>query len=719
VSWQIVHATRGRLRFQARPPLSPRELGRVAERLGAIVGVTEVSPRARTGSLVVRCDPAAELAVRTAIGAEPRGPRNGPLKAIGPPPPRARVIPAPPSASGTRVLGAAAAIGMSTLPVPGSLLAALVVASGLPLLFRAGRTIAVERRLTAETLDAVALVLLLGRQSYGAAGLLTGLLALGQWILEQSVTATRRSVRELFGPPDQVVRRIDGRRRHTVAATKIRKGEVILVGAGERVPVDGRVVRGEALVDQHTMTGESLPVERRARDHVYAGTTIEDGEVAVRAEQVGADTRLGRIIRAIEAAEGEKAELQVVGEALADRLASRTFLLAGAGALTARSLDASIAILVADYGQAVRVAIPTAAMVAIRRGVDRGMLLKGPRVLERLARVDTVVFDKTGTLTWGMPHVSRVASLDPRLPVERVLGLAAAAEREVRHPVARAIVRHATRKGVPIPAGSARESRVGLGTVITIEGIQVLVGGRRFMESQSVPLQAGAAEEAAAHAAGASPTFVGVGGKLKGILVLEDALRDDARDAIEALRARRVREIVMVSGDHPEPTRRIAERLAIRRWHAEFLPEDKAALIQALRAEGRVVAMVGDGVNDALALQAADVGIAVQGGAEVVTEAARVVLLRPGLDRVVRALDLGRDTVRTFGRTMEIATRGNVAAAGLASFGLVGPVGAILLSHGASLGAALYALGLPAPRHARSAGPAGRARPALRIVSGM
>jgi P-type E1-E2 ATPase len=229
----------------------------------------------------------------------------------------------------------------------------------------------------------------------------------------------------------------------------------------------------------------------------------------------------------------------------------------------------------------------------------------------------------------------------------------------------------------------------------------VLVGGRRFMESQGIPLKAVIPEEAAAHAAGASPTFVGLGGKLAGIIVLEDALREDARDAINALRARGMRDVVMVSGDHPEPTRRIAERLAVRRWHAEFLPEDKAALIRALRGEGRVVAMVGDGVNDALALREADVGIAVQGGAEVVTEAAGVVLLESGLDGVVRALDLGRQTVDTFRRTIQIAVRGNLAAVGLASIGLVGGVGAILLSHGASVAAALYALSPLTPRPER------------------
>jgi heavy metal translocating P-type ATPase len=572
-----------------------------------------------------------------------------------------------------------------------------VALSGLPTILRAGRALGREHRLTVDALDAVALVLLIGRGQHRTAGLLTGLLWSGQWILERTVHGTRRSVRELFGTGRYVVRRLEGRRRVRTQAETLRPGQMVVLGDGERIPVDGRIVRGEALVDQHTMTGESLPVERRPRDRVHAGTTIEAGEIVVRVEQVGSDTGLGRIIGAIERAGGERAELQVVGERLADRLVGRTFLLAGGGTLVARNVDAGIAILVADYGTPLRVAIPTAAMVAVRLGVAQGILVKGPRVLEHLARVDTVVFDKTGTLTWGVPVVSRVVPLDPALSPERLLGLAAAAEREVRHPVARSIARHAARLKVAVPASTDPVASVGLGTAAEVEGLRVLVGGRRFMEARGVLLDAASAQEAAAHAAGAAPIFVAVEDTLGGVLVLEDALRSDARRAVDALRARRMRDIIMLSGDHPEPTREIAERLLIARHYAEFLPEDKARLIRALRDEGRVVAMVGDGVNDALALREADVGIAVQGGAEVVTEAAGVVLLRGGLDGVVRSLDLGRDAVDSFRQAIGLAVRGNLAAVGFASFGLLGPTGAILLSNGAAVIAALYAVARQSP----------------------
>ena len=234
---------------------------------------------------------------------------------------------------------------------------------------------------------------------------------------------------------------------------------------------------------------------------------------------------------------------------------------------------------------------------------------------------------------------------------------------------------------------------------VTVDGEKILVGSRRFLESQGIDLRPAAADEAEAHARGGSVTFVAVGTRLVGAIVLEDALRADAEAAILALRARDTRDIVMVSGDHAGA--RPASwpgNSALQRYHADLLPEDKAALIRELRAQGRAVAMVGDGVNDALALRAANVGIAVQGGAEVVTEAASVVLLQGGLEQVVRALDLGRATIEAYRQTIDLAVYGNLAVAGLASLGLAGPASAMLISNGAALAAALLVLrSSPAP----------------------
>ncbi|HEY6593523.1 MAG TPA: heavy metal translocating P-type ATPase, partial [Asanoa sp.] len=437
-----------------------------------------------------------------------------------------------------------------------------------------------------------------------------------------------------------------------------------------------------------TMTGEALPVERRPGDTVFAGTSVEHGEIEVRVDRVGLDTALGRIVRAIERTADEKSDIQAFAERLADRDVGRTLGLAALGTAVSRNLDAGTAILVSDYGMAARVGIPTAILGSIDRAYRRDILIKGPRVLENLARVDTVVFDKTGTLTVGAPRVTRIVRYGP-LSEDQILGLVAAAERPFHHPVARAVARLAAERGVAVPEAVMTSERVGLGLEVRVGDAHVLIGSRRLMERHEIPLRAALEDERTALAVGASPLFVAVNRRLAALLVLQDQLRDDAPEAVQALRARQMRNVILLSGDHAEATRVIAESLGLRHHSAELLPEDKARLIAELKAEGRVVAMVGDGVNDALALGEAHVGIAVPGGAEVATEAADVVLLRGGLDRVVLALDLARESIDGVRRTLGIAAHANLIVVGLASFGFARPMASILLTHGTTVAAAL------------------------------
>ncbi len=259
--------------------------------------------------------------------------------------------------------------------------------------------------------------------------------------------------------------------------------------------MDGTVVRGEALVNQQTMTGEALPVERRAGDTVFAATIVEHGEIAVRVDRVGLDTAVGRIVRAIERTADEKSDIQAFAERLADRDVGRTLSLAALGTAVSRSLDAGTAILVSDYGMAARVGIPTAIIGATDRAYRHDILIKGPRVLENLARVDTVVFDKTGTLTVGAPRVTRIVRYGP-LSEDQILGLVAAAEQPFRHPVARAVARLAAERGVEVPEAVMTSERVGLGLEVRVDGAHVLIGSRRLMERHEVPLRGGARRRA-------------------------------------------------------------------------------------------------------------------------------------------------------------------------------------------------------------------------------
>jgi len=686
----IAHSIRGRLRVRYPAHWLEPRFSTIESELKTLPGVRAVQGRPLTGSLRIDYDPyrlAAEAIVdrldqMTASLAAPTTSRAAH--------PRRRPRQALPSAPVLKAVGATTLLVTTCcLPVPQVLTAGLLLASGVPAFLRAGATLATRRRMNGDVLEASTLGLLIARRNLTAAALLTWVRAIGELVVAQSIVRARTSLSDVVGVPERSVTRRTDDHRESVAVDALHVGDVVVVRTGQRIPVDGTIVRGEAMVNQQTMTGEALPVECLAGDRVFAATTLEHGEIEIRAEQIGRDTAVGRIVHAIEVAASEKPDIQLFAERLADREVWRTLTLAGLGGAFSRSFDAALAILVADYGAAARVAIPTAILTSLRRAAGEGILVKGPRTLERLARVDTIVFDKTGTLTSGTLHVTRIVSYERSLAEDELIRLSAAAEQGFTHPVARAIGRLARERRVVIPAVMTTESVLGLGIDVRVEGRRVLIGSRRFMEQQRVRLERARDDEVAAHAVGASPIFVAVDDRLAGMLELQDQLRDDAPEAVRALRTRRMRNVIMLSGDHPEPTRVIADTLGLRHHYAELLPEDKARLVRELKAEGRVVAMVGDGVNDALALHAADVGMAVPGGAAVAAEAADIVLLSGGLDRVVRALDLARESIVAVRQTLGVAARANLGVVGLASFGWARPLTSILLSHGTAVAAAV------------------------------
>jgi len=680
---EIAHASRGRLRLRYPVTWLRRRRGDVESRLRALPGVRTVTPSTVTGSVRIDYDP-----FRLAEGAlvDALQEMHGRLDQARLRPAQAPRLPSTPTPL-LKLLAASGVLATACLPVPTALAAGLVLASEMPTVLR-GAAAVKRRRLDGNVLEAATLLLLTARRHYVGAALLTWLRAVGDYAVARTVVTARRSLHDIVAPPEGTVVRVEDSTRRRVGVHRLRVGDVVAVSGGERLPVDGRVVQGEALVNQQTMTGEALPVERRAGDPVFAATIVEYGEMTVRVERVGLDTAVGKIIRTIEAAAAEKSDIQAFAERLADRDVGRTLGLAALGTVFARSLDAGIAILVSDYGMAARVGVPTAMLASITRAFRRNILIKGPRALESLARVDTVVFDKTGTLTVGAPRVTRVARYGPWAEAT-LLGYVASAEQPFTHPVARAVERLAAERHLEVPPAARPSQRLGLGVEAHIDGRRVLAGSRRLMEAHRIALSAAADDEAQAHAVGASPLFVAVDDRLAGMLVLQDQLRDDAPEAVQALRARRMRNVILLSGDHAEPSRVIAESLGLRHHYADLLPEDKARLIADLKAEGRVVAMVGDGVNDALALNEADVGIAVPGGAEVATEAADVVLLRGGLGLVVGAIDLARESIHSVKDTLRIAAQANLVVVGLASFGVARPVVSLLLSHGTTVAAAL------------------------------
>lgn len=551
-------------------------------------------------------------------------------------------------------------------------------------------------RFDVAVLDGAALLVSLLRRDFRTAGLLIVLLGLGEMLESYTRKKSMASLAdELALRVDSVwVRRGDGNVK--IALRDVTKEDVVVVHAGNAIPVDGIVVDGDGSVNQASMTGEPLPVHRMKGGTVFAGTVLEDGELMIRPTGVGDGTRLQQIVRFIENSEAAKAGIE--GKALkwADRIVPYHFLLAGLVWLVTRDFARMASVLMVDFSCALRLATPLAILTAMRTGTQRGVVVKGGKYLEALAEVDTVVFDKTGTLTASAPKLSDVVSLDERYDADDLLRLAACLEEHFPHPVGRAVVHAAEAKGLAhaVEAHDAKiDYVVAHGIASSVEGARVLLGSRHFVEEDegvSVAVGHEAAERLARE--GKSILYLAVGGKLAGLLGIEDPVRAEAKAVIAALHERGVKEVWMLTGDDERTARVVAETLGIDHYRAGILPADKAAVVTALKEKGAKVLMVGDGVNDSPALSASDVGVTLRDGADIAQEVADVVLSENTLAGLPVAMDLGK-------AAMERIRQNFVASVGLNGLFLAGgltgtlmPAAGALLHNGTTIGVCLNAM---------------------------
>ena len=450
------------------------------------------------------------------------------------------------------------------------------------------------------------------------------------------------------------------------------------------MPVDAEVLDGDSQVDESTVTGESMPVAKHPGDSLVGATINGNGVLRARASAVGADTALAQIVKLVQEAQNSKAPAQ----RLADRAAfwlvlvaliggALTFVVwlgpAGAGVSTA--LLFAITVVVITCPDALGLATPTAIMVGTGLGAQRGILFKSAVALEQSARLDTVVFDKTGTLTEGRPVVTGVSLLNGNEEAV-VLRAAAAVEKESEHPLAQAVVRAATDRDLSVPDADGFYAVPGHGAIATVQARRVVVGSARLFEREGIELDGARALAGELASGGRSVVFVALDDRPAALLAIADAVRPSARDAIEALKAQGVTP-VMLTGDNAATAQRIARELGIDEVRAEVLPGGKAAEVEALQHQGRRVAMVGDGVNDAPALAQADVGIAIGAGTDVAVETADVVLMRSDPEDVVRAIAIGRGTVRKMRQNLGWAIGYNSIALPIAA-GVFAPLGLTL-----------------------------------------
>ena len=457
-------------------------------------------------------------------------------------------------------------------------------------------------------------------------------------------------------------------------------GDLILVRPGEKLPVDGVVEEGVSTVDESMLTGESAPIEKSQGSEVYGATLNGSGSFTFRATRVGRDTMLAGIIRMVEEAQGSRAPIQ----RLADRVSAYfvptvvgvsavvflVWLAFGPEPSYASAVLTAVAVLIIACPCAMGLATPTAVVVGIGKGAEHGVLIRSAESLELAHRADVVVLDKTGTLTTGRPSVTDVHA--PDFGADALVTLAAAVERRSEHPLGEAIVQSAVERGLNIPEAHDFSAVPGLGAMAATGGVQVAVGNRRLMLEQNVSLGEMEAVARRMSSSGGTPVYVAVGGELKGLVSVADKLKPESRGAVEELQAAGI-EIVMLTGDNEATARAVAAEAGIDRVVAEVMPSEKAEQVKTLQAEGKTVAMVGDGINDAPALVQADVGIAVGTGADVAIESADVALVGGDLRSVAVVMRLSRATMRVIRQNLFWAFAYNVALIPVAA-GVLYPV---------------------------------------------
>lgn len=535
-----------------------------------------------------------------------------------------------------------------------------------------------ERKVGTEIFVTIAtLVAVTGGETVAGAVLMV-IILIAEFIAELNMDRARASIKGLIGSVPQVAlrRSVEGERE--VAIDQLIAGDIVLVRAGEKIPVDGSIVGGAASINEAPITGESLPKDKSMGELVFAGTIVASGALDIKTEKVGGDTTFARIIGLVENAEVAQAPVQKLADKVASWLIPVVFVFLIAVYLVTRDVRMIVTLLIFTSPAELGLATPLVMIAAIARAARHGILVKGGLYLESLAKVDVMVFDKTGTLTANKPEVVKVEVSDTQFTEMELLRLAAAADRRSAHPLAKAVVDYATLKQVVVPEPEQYEQLQGRGVIATVSGRVVLVGNAALLQENGVQLTA------AIEAGGQTPVHVAVEGRFAGVIFIADLLRPGAREALVKLKDTGVKRLVMLTGDNEATAQAVAKELDIDEVRANLMPEDKVNAIEALKKQGHRVAMIGDGINDAPALARADVGIAMGGGGtQSALEAADIVLMTDDLSKIVSARAIARRAYRTIQENLLVGV-GVVHVLGItaALLGWIGPIQAALIHLG-------------------------------------
>ncbi len=490
---------------------------------------------------------------------------------------------------------------------------------------------------------------------FDTAAVIIGLILLGRYFEAKAKAGTSEAIKKLMGLAPKTARVIRDNKETDIPIDQVVIGDLVRVRPGEKIPVDGIITEGESSIDQSMVTGESIPVDKAKGDAVVGATINKTGTFTLKATKVGSDTVLARIVKLVQEAQGSKAPIQRIADMISSYFVPIVLMLAiatfvvwydfGTQPALLLALLNTVAVLIIACPCAMGLATPTAIMVGTGRGAEHGILIKDAESLETAHKITTIIFDKTGTLTKGQPEVTDVAAFEG-LQKEETLKIAASLERGSEHSLGEAIVNEAGKQNLSLSPVLKFQAIPGYGVTGIVDEKKVDLGNRKFMDRLRVSWQAHAADIEKLETDGKTVMLMALDGKFAGLIAVADILKDTAREGIEALKKLHI-ESVMITGDNERTAKAIASKAGIVRVLAEVLPDQKEAEVKKIQAEGRVVAMVGDGINDAPALAAADVGIAMGSGTDVAIEAADITLINRDLKSVASAVVLSKKTMRT------------------------------------------------------------------------
>ncbi len=551
-----------------------------------------------------------------------------------------------------------------------------------------------EEGINSHVLEAMAVAISTASRDHLAANTTVFMLALGEYLENSIARRSDELLKTLLCPDIGLVWVEQDGAELQIDASELKVGHTVIVGAGNTIPVDGTVLGGEALVNEASMSGESVPVVRSRGALVLSGTVVEEGRLRIYAEHVGAKTAAARIADYVEQSLTAKSQSQLGAARLADRLVPGVLGLAVATWLFSKDLTRTAAVLQADYACALKLATPVAFKSAMSRAGKSGILFKGADALERLGEADTFVFDKTGTLTTGRLEVTDSITFDAQNSAADLIDLAASVEEHYFHPLALAVVEAARKNQGHHFDHKEVEFIAAHGVASVIGGQRIVVGSRHFVvEDEAVTLsEAQNKRIAQLFREGKSLLYIGFGGQLLGVIALKDKLRNNTADTLQRLRAQGVQRIVMLTGDHLERAAELAQQLGLDAFHAELMPAQKAELVTRMARAGARIAFIGDGINDAPALAQAHVGISMQKGADIARMASDIALLEDDIARVADAKELANATMQLIGNNFKLTIGANSAILAAAAFGKLTPAASSVLHNGSTIAILLNAL---------------------------